>query len=51
MNFKELYGQFIMDSVTNEVPDDQIWSEHTKENIDQSKSNIFLIFGKKGFSV
>jgi hypothetical protein len=44
-------GSVLMDSVTNEVPDDQIWSEHTKENKDQSKSNIVLVFGKKGFSV
>jgi len=41
----------VMDSVTNEVPDSEIWSQHTKDNKDQSKSNIVLVFGKKGFKL
>lgn len=37
----------VKDEVTTDTPDGEIWSQHTKDNKDQSKSNIVLVFGKR----
>lgn len=38
--------EVIIDSVTTELPDDQMWSRYTKENKDRSKEHLVLVMEK-----